>query len=306
MALRGGTTSPSGLFWSLDSVIRVTYAPQNVGTSTLYWRYDLITAQSSILSSSCVIEYDGIIYWIGVDRFLMYNGVVQEVPNTQNMNYFFDGINLSQRQKVWASKVPRWGEIWWFYPRGSSTECNDAIIYNVREQCWYDAGQALGARRSAGYFSDVFTKPIWADNVANSLGNNTIWIHESGVNQVSLTNVNAINSSFETNVLGAGAGLVGNTQGSGDNLWTRIDRVEPDFIQNGEMNLVVTGKGYADDTDIASAPYSFTPTTLKIDMKEQRREMRLNFSSNVVNGDYFMGRVILNIETGDVRGTGNP
>lgn len=306
MALRGGTTSPSGLFWSLDSVIRVTYAPQNVGTSTLYWRYDLITSQSSILSSSCVIEYDGIIYWIGVDRFLMYNGVVQEVPNTQNMNYFFDGINLAQRQKVWASKIPRWGEIWWFYPKGTSTECNDAIIYNVREKCWYDAGEALGARRSAGYFSDVFTKPIWADNVSNSTGGNTLWIHESGVNQTSLTNVNAINSSFETNVLGAGAGLVGSAQGSGDNLWTRMDRVEPDFVQNGDMTMVVTGKGYADDVDISSDPYLFSPTTLKIDLKEQRREMRLKFTSNVVNGDYFMGRVILNIETGDVRGTGNP
>ena len=306
MPLRGGTTSPSGLFWSLDSVIRVTYAPQNVGSSTLYWRYDLISSQSSILSSSCVIEYDGIFYWIGVDRFLMYNGVVQEVPNTQNMNWFFDGINLSQRQKVWASKVPRWGEIWWFYPRGTSTECNDAIIYNIREKCWYDAGEALGARRSAGYFSDVFTKPIWADNVENSTGDNTLWIHESGVNQTSLTNVNAINSSFETNVLGTNAGLVGATQGVGDNLWTRIDRVEPDFVQTGAMELIVTGKGYAEDTDIASAPYLFDPTTLKIDMKEQRREMRLKFTSNTVNGDYFMGRVIMNIETGDVRGTGNP
>ena len=306
MPLRGGTTSPSGLFWSLDSVIRVTYAPQNVGNSTLYWRYDLISSQSSILSSSCVIEYDGIFYWIGVDRFLMYNGVVQEVPNVQNLNWFFDGINLAQRQKVWASKVPRWGEIWWFYPRGTSTECNDAIIYNVREKCWYDAGEALGARRSAGYFSDVFTKPIWADNVKNSTGDNTLWIHESGVNQTYLTNVNAINSSFETNVLGTNAGLVGTTQGVGDNLWTRIDRVEPDFIQNEHMDLVVTGKGYADDTDVSSDPYPFDPTTLKIDMKEQRREMRLKFSSNVVNGDYFMGRVVLNIETGDVRGTGNP
>jgi len=306
LPLRGGTTSPSGLFWSLDSVIRVTYAPQNVGNSTLYWRYDLISSQSSILSSSCVIEYDGIFYWIGVDRFLMYNGVVQEVPNVQNLNWFFDGINLSQRQKVWASKVPRWGEIWWFYPRGTSTECNDAIIYNIREKCWYDAGEALGARRSAGYFSDVFTKPIWADNVENTTGDNTLWIHESGVNQTSLTNVNAINSSFETNVLGTNAGLVGATQGVGDNLWTRIDRIEPDFIQNETMELVVTGKGYADDTDVSSDPYLFESTTLKIDMKEQRREMRLKFTSNVVNGDYFMGRVVLNIETGDVRGTGNP
>jgi hypothetical protein len=72
------------------------------------------------------------------------------------------------------------------------------------------------------------------------------------------------------------------------------------------MELVVTGKGYADDTDVSSEAYLFDPTTLKIDMKEQRREMRLKFTSNRVNGDYFMGRVVMNIETGDVRGTGNP
>ena len=306
MPLRGGTTSPSGLFWSTDSVIRVSYSPQTVGTSTLYWRYDLITQQSSIMSSQCVIEYDGIIYWVGVDRFLMYNGVVQEVENTQNLNWFFDGLNVSQRQKVWVSKIPRWGEIWWFYPRGTSTECNDAIIYNVREKTWYDAGLADGANRSAGYFSEVFRKPIWAGNVANSTGNYTLWVQESGSNQTYLNSVNAINSYFETNVLGSNMGLVGNAQGNGDNLWTRLDRVEPDFQQAGTMSMVVTGKGFADDTDIESAPYNFDPTTLKIDLKEQRREMRLRFISNTVNGDYFMGRVVLNVETGDVRGTGNP
>ena len=306
LPLRGGTTSPSGLFWSLDSVIRVSYAPQTVGTSSIYWRYDLVTQQSSIMSSQCVIEYDGLYYWCGTDRFLMYNGVVQEIKNTQNMNWFFDNINISQRQKVWVSKIPRFGEIWWFYPRGNSVECNDAIIYNVREQCWYDAGLADGATRSAGYFSEVFRKPIWAGNTTNVINNYTLWVHEQGTNQVYLNNVNAINSAFETNVLGMNIGLVGSPQGSGDNLWTRLDRVEPDFVQTGTMSMIVTGKGFADDVDSPSEPKLFDPNTLKIDLKEQRREMRLRFSSNVVNGDYFMGRIVLNIETGDVRGTANP
>ena len=150
LPVRGGTTSPAGLFWTLDSVVRVTYSPTSVGNATLYWKYDLLTQQSSILSSQCVIEYDGIFYWAGVDRFLMYNGVINEVENKQNFNYFFDRLNYVQRQKVWVSKVPRWGEIWWFFPNGDSEECNDAIIYNVREKCWYDAGTAMGARRSAG------------------------------------------------------------------------------------------------------------------------------------------------------------
>jgi hypothetical protein len=68
--------------------------------------------------------------------------VVKEIPNPMNQDYFFDNLNYTQRQKVWATKVPRFGEVWWFYPRGDSTECNDAIIYNVRENTWYDAGTA--------------------------------------------------------------------------------------------------------------------------------------------------------------------
>lgn len=306
LPVRGGTTSPAGLFWTLDSVVRVTYQPTQVGSATIYWKYDLITQQSSILSSQCVIEYDGIFYWVGTDRFLAYNGVVQEVENKQNFNYFFDNLNYAQRQKVWVSKVPRWGEIWWFFPKGDSLECNDAIIYNVREKVWYDAGTALGARRSAGVFSEVFRKPIWAGNVENTAGNYTLWQHETGTNEVYTNQVNAIDSFFETNVLGQRAGLVGAVEQPGDNVWTRIERVEPDFVQVGGMEVVVTGKSYAEGSDDPSDPYPFDPTTPKVDMKEQRREMRLRFRSNTQNGDYFMGRVLLSIDTGDVRGDGNP
>ena len=306
LPLRGGTTSPAGLFWSLDSLVRVSYSPSTVGGVNYYWKYDLISSQTSIMSSQCVIEYDGIFYWIGVDRFLMYNGVVQEVPNNLNQNYFFDNLNYVQRQKVWCTKVPRWGEIWWFYPRGSATECTDAIIYNVREKTWYDAGEADGARRSAGTFSEVFFKPIWAGNDVNTVGTYTLWQHETGVDQVYLTNVNAIQSFFETNNLGWVTGGPGNNQLSGDNKWLRLERVEPDFVQYGDMNLYVTGKGYADDNDQTTGPYVFKPDTLKIDLREQRREPRLRFESNTYNGNYYMGKVLLSCDFGDERSTGLP
>ena len=306
LPIRGGTTSPSGMFWTLDSLVRVSYAPYTVNGLNFYWKYDLITQQSSIISSSSVIEYDGIFYWIGTDRFLSYNGVVQEIENSQNNNYFFDNLNYVQRQKVWASKVPRWGEIWWFFPNGDSTECNDAIIYNVRQKCWYDAGQAMGARRSAGVFSEVFRRPIWGGTDANGTGGYTLWQHEIGTNEVFTNRVNAIESYFETNVIGAGMGLVGATQQPGDNKWTRIERIEPDFVQVGDMDVVITGKSYADDVDDPSTPYTFSPNTLKIDMKEQRRELRLRFTSNTQNGNYFLGRTLLSLDTGDVRGSGNP
>ncbi len=306
MPVRGGTTSPAGLFWSLDSLIRVSYAPQTVGTSTTFWKYDIISSQTSILSSSSVIEYDGIFFWCGVDRFLMYNGVVQELPNQMNLNHFFDNLNYSQRQKVWVSKVPRWGEIWWFYPKGDATECTDAVIFNVREKVWYDAGEALGAHRSAGTFSEVFRKPIWAGTDANSASKYALWQHETGVNVVENSVQSAILSYFETNNIGWVTGGPGADQPIGQNRWADLSRIEPDFIQSGEMSVIVTGKGYANDEDVESEPYYFDSDTLKIDLREQRREMRLRFQSNVVNGNYETGQNMLSMDVGDERGTGNP
>ncbi len=155
MPLRGGPgNSPSGLFWSADSLIRGTY----VG-GTAVFQFDTISAQSSILSSASVIEYDGIFYWIGTDRFLTFNGVVREVENNMNINFFFDNLNYAQRQKVFAYKVPRFGEIWWCFPFGDSIEPNHAVIYNVREDTWYDTPLPNGGR-GAGIFPTVFNRPI--------------------------------------------------------------------------------------------------------------------------------------------------
>ena len=306
LPIRGGSTSPSGLFWASDALIRVSFQPSSSGGVNYFWTYDLVSSQTSIMSSSSVIEYDGIYYWAGVDRFLMYGGQVQEITNNLNQNYFFDNVNMLQRQKVWATKVPRYGEIWWFYPKGDATECTDAIIYNIREKTWYDAGEALGARRSAGVFSEVFPKPLWGGTEVNSAGTYTLWQHETGYDAINLTAVTAIESFFETNSIGTMGGLVGSQQQPGDNLWTRLERIEPDFVQTGTMTVVVTGEGYADDTTVESDPYPFTPTTLKIDMREQRREMRLRFTSNEAGGTYQTGRVMLSMTTGDTRGTGNP
>jgi hypothetical protein len=155
MPLRGGPgNSPSGLFWSADSLIRGTY----VG-GTAVFQFDTISTQSSILASNSVIEYDGIFYWIGTDRFLSFNGVVREVENNMNLNFFFDNLNYAQRQKVFAYKVPRFGEIWWCFPFGDSIEPNHAVIYNVRENTWYDTELPNGGR-GAGLFPAVFSKPL--------------------------------------------------------------------------------------------------------------------------------------------------
>lgn len=166
MPMRGGTNSPAGLFWSTDSLIRVTFNSSGATANSIpstYWNYDIISSQISIMSSNAIVEMDGVYWWMGIDRFYAYNGQVTVVPNDKNINWLFDNINYEQRQKVWATKVPRYNEIWFFYPRGTATECTDAIIYNVKDKIWYDAGQALGSQRSCGYTTELFPTPVWFD-----------------------------------------------------------------------------------------------------------------------------------------------
>lgn len=151
LPIRGGASSPAGLFWALDSLIRVTF----VGGTAL-WKYDPL-GFISVISKSAMVEYDGNFYWPGIDRFYAYTGVIQELPNDMSLNYFYNNLNYAQAQKIWAVKVPRWGEIWWFYPTGTNVECNHAIIYNVREKTWYDAELI----RSAGFSAQVFRFPIF-------------------------------------------------------------------------------------------------------------------------------------------------
>ncbi len=62
------------------------------------------------------------------------------------------------------------------------------------------------------------------------------------------------------------------------------------------------GRPYAQEDDQISPPYVFSPDTGKIDMREQRRELRLRFVSNTINGNYQLGRLLLSANVGDVRG----
>ena len=388
--VRGGTNSPSGLFWATDSLIRVSFT----GTVPLYWRYDIISSQISTISSSCFVEMDGIFYWMGVDRFYLYNGAVSVLPNDKNVNWLFDNLNFVQRQKVWTTKVPRYNEIWFFYPRGDATECTDAIIYNVKDKIWYDAGSASGSRRSCGYTTEVFPTPIWAgwedlntfsvpfeviDNPASEpVANNNqvyingdvtatfgagdyisltntgtpvvykittsvfmftsaitatnpegvtlitveenfdpiqvagdyiyyieggypLWQHEFGTNAITFNQEFAITSSITTCDISWVGGIPSQDSATGVNRRMHLRRIEPDFVQSGTMAMTILGRKFARGETETSGPFYFDPETGKIDLRVEHREVRLKFESNVLDGDFQMGRLLITAEYGDER-----
>lgn len=297
LPLRAGAGSaPAGLFWAYDALIRCTFT----GGATVF-QFDTISAETSVLSQNSIIEYDGIYYWCGVDRFLMFNGVVREVPNTMNVNYFFDGLNPNAKQKVYATKVPRFGEIWWCYPKGSATECTHAIVYNVREGTWYDTALPNNGR-SAASFSPAFAAPLMTGVTSTGSGYK-VWQHEFGVNEIDGTTVNPIPSNFETCDISL---AVLNNQ----NRKMEISYIEPDFVQVGDMTVQITGRSNARAKEVTSNIVTFPddatldPSKQIVPMKEQRRELRMIFTSNAIDGDYQMGQVLIHVTAGDGTITG--
>ena len=320
MPLRGGPgNSPSGLFWSADSVLRASF----VGGAAVF-QFDTISAQTSILGSNTVIEYDGIFYWIGTDRFLMFNGVVREIENNMNLNYFFDGLNMEYRQKVFAVKIPRYGEIWWCYPRGDATEPSHAIIYNVRENTWYDCELPNGGR-SAGAFASIFPQPLMtgvvpsvgvenirvteANDVRITQDNNTrvtedsevdqyrLWVHEVGTDEIDGIDLQPVFSFFETGDLSLPVM-------SQENKALQVLMLEPDFVQSGDLTVQVTGRANARSPEVSTEEHVIyatppTPQDQVVYFKTQRRELRFRFASNAIGGDYQMGLVLAHIQPGD-------
>lgn len=320
LALRGGPgNAPAGLFWSADAVIRASF----VGGQEIF-QFDTISPFSSILSANSVIEYDGQYFWLGTDRMLMFNGVVREIPNNLNLNYFYDGLNREAAQRVWAFKVPRYGEIWWCYPRGNATECTHAIIYNLRENTWYDTELPNGGR-TAGEWSPLYAAPLLCGlQQSTFIANNRVtengdlrvtqdndqrivvpeegfkvWQHERSMNEIDGQNITAVPSFFETADMTYLA-----APGGAKDKHIRVEFIEPDFVQSGDMTVQLTGRANAKSLEVDGPVRTIfenpsTPYEQVVFFKEERRELRFKFGSNTINGDYQMGQVIAHLGEAD-------
>ena len=305
----GGGLSPNGLFWSVDSLVRATF----IGITNGTFQFDQITTQSSILSDRCVIENDGTFIWAGVDRFLQYNGVVQEIPNPYNSNWFYDNINQTYAGKSFVMKIPRYGEIWFCYPRGTNTECSHAVIYNYREKTWYDTALP-NFGRSSGLHADNFVGNIMGGILpytSSVTGTPTVyynlWEHEQGTDEINGTIPVAVPSSFTTAPITSF-----DSQPPSDN-GVSIGVMQPDFIQSGDMTVTAIKQNNAKDDPYTGGTYTIfanpdaqaTLTQQSIaqltPMKETAKIIRLQFSSNVIGGNYQMGKIMLDMDPDGTR-----
>lgn len=304
-AIRGGPSSPSLLLWTLSSVVRVTNSGLDANNNIIF-KPETISSGSSVLSSKCVVEYDGFFFWPGTDRFFVYNGIVDELPNKLNQNFFFDNIDMDRRQQVFGVKNAKYGEIWWFYPVKDVPGNSRAIVYNKRENFWYDTAIS----RDAGTFSNNFGfMATYGQPLTNSDNIGYLWRHEVGTMQDKGTPagrvLEPITSSFVAPEFSWVAFPPKISKGSQPaqliNRWMDLQRIEPDFVNTdnpSHFTVTVSTKEYAQSKSQLISTTNFDSDTEKLDMRAQGRNMTLTFSSN---DNFEVGQIMLLLGIGDAR-----
>ena len=160
---------------SREEIVIITdaavYSMKYVGPSSGVWGVELISTNISIEGPNSVTFASGVVYWMGVDKFYYYDGVVYTLPCDLRRHVFND-LNQLQAQQIFAGTNEGFTEIWWFYCSAGSNVIDSYVIFNYGEKCWYYG--TMG--RTAWLDSGLQQYPIAATYTYNLVE------HENGTN----------------------------------------------------------------------------------------------------------------------------
>lgn len=148
------------------------YSMQYLGAPAV-WGATLVADSVTIEGPNAVTTAAGVVYWMGVNKFYMYNGTASTLP-CDLRQYVFGDLNYDQRYQVFAGSNERFSEVWWFYCSAGATLNDRYVVYNYAENAWY-YGQLS---RTAWLDSTLRNYPVAAYN-------DLLLYHEDGVDDVS-------------------------------------------------------------------------------------------------------------------------
>ena len=179
-----------------DSAI---YSLQYLGPPYV-WVPQLLGDNISIMSPNAAVIASGVVYWMGVDKFYVYDGRVQTLKCDLRRHVFGD-LNQEQALQVFAGTNEGFNEVWWFYCSANSTSVDKYVIYNYLENIWYYGTMS----RTAWLDSGLQSVPIAANYVTATLTGNLI-NHETGLNDNTTGTAVAIDAYISSSEFDIGDG----------------------------------------------------------------------------------------------------
>jgi hypothetical protein len=173
--VRALATRQEVLVWTNATLSSLQY----VGTTDVFAIQELAD-NLSIIGPRAVATANNITYWMGQDKFYVYNGQVQTLPTTLRQ-YVYEDLNFDQADQIIAGTNEGFTEIWWFYPSANSNWNDRYVIFNHLENAWY-YGTIV---RTAWLDTALRGNPI-AASTANGSNTGYLYVHETGVNDDTL------------------------------------------------------------------------------------------------------------------------
>ena len=195
------------LVWTDSSL----YSLQYVGAPAV-WAATLIGENISIASQNAVSYANGVAYWMGKDKFYMYDGRTQPLK-CDVRKYVFNDFNVSQYSQVFSGTNESFHEIWWFYCSTGESNIDKYVIYNYLDKIWYYGTLA----RTAWVDSGLRESPLAATYDLNLVD------HESGIDDNQTGSTAAITAFVESSDFDIGDG----------DKFSLVNRVVPDVSFDG-------------------------------------------------------------------------
>jgi hypothetical protein len=155
----------------------------------------MVSDNLTIMSPLSAINVEDKIFWMGQEEFYAYSGSVQRLPCTVR-DYVFSDFNFLQKEKVTAASNTAFGEVWWFYPSGSSEENDRYVVFNYQQNLWYYGNMGRTVWLDRG---------INADPIAAS-ADHYLYAQETGFDDGSTVPNTAISAYIESSQVDMGDG----------------------------------------------------------------------------------------------------
>jgi hypothetical protein len=151
------------------------YSLQFLGTTDVFGLQEL-GDNISVISPRSVVTANNITYWMGIDKFYMYDGRVQPLPTTLR-EYVFKDLNFGQADQIVSGTNEGFNEVWWFYPSAASNWIDRYVIYNYLENCWY-----YGTMVRTAWLDTPLRPYPYAASTQSDSETGYLYQHEFGVN----------------------------------------------------------------------------------------------------------------------------
>ena len=277
------------LVWTDSSL----YSLQYVGAPAV-WTATLVGENISISSQLSVSYANGVAYWMGKDKFYMYDGRTQPLK-CDVRKYIFNDFNTLQYAQVFSGTNESFHEIWWFYCSAGVNNIDKYVIYNYLEKIWYYGTLA----RTAWLDSGLRDKPL-AATYSNNLVN-----HETGTDDNVTGTATAITAYVESSDFDIGDG----------DRFSLVNRVVPDASFDGStadspvatMTLHALGgsgsgrNSPASEGGVSNATITRTATspvevfTDLINIRVRGRQLAMRFESSATGVTWQLGTPRLDI-----------